>query len=57
MFNIFVSDFIFVMKSSDIWNFAGDNTVYACDKDVESVARRLEDDITRALDRHKQIEQ
>ena len=38
------------MKSSHVCNFADDNTVYACDKDVESVAMRLEDDISRALD-------
>ena len=49
-FNIFVNDFIFAMKSSHVCNFADDNTVYACDKDVESVAMRLEDDISRALD-------
>ena len=52
-FNIFVNDFIFAMKSSHTCNFADDNTVYACDKDVESVAMRLEDDISRALDWYK----
>ena len=50
LFNIFISDFIFAMKSSDVCNFADDNTVYACDGDVESVARRLMDDIPRAVD-------
>ena len=50
LFNIFVNDFIFAMKSSYVCNFADDNTVYACDKDVESVAMRLEDDISGALD-------
>ena len=48
--NIFVNDLIFAMKSSHVCNFADDCTVYACDKDVESVAMRLEDDISRALD-------
>ena len=38
------------MKSSHVCNFADYNTVYACDKDVESVAMKLEDDISRALD-------
>ena len=38
------------MTSSHVCNFADDNTVYACDKDVESVAMRLEDDISGALD-------
>ena len=41
------------MKSSHVCNFADDNTVYACDKDVESVAMRLEDDISGALDSFK----
>ena len=47
LFSIFISDFIFAMKSSDACNFADDNTVYACDGDVESVARRLMGDIPR----------
>ena len=50
LFNIFVNDFIFAMKSTYVCNFADDNTIYACDKDVESVAVRLEDDVSRALD-------
>ena len=50
LLNIFVNDFIFAMKSSHICNFADYNTMYACDKDVESVAMRLEDDISGALD-------
>ena len=32
---------VFAMKSSHVCNFADDNTVYACDKAVESVAMRL----------------
>ena len=38
------------MNSSHVRNFADVNTVYACDNDVESVAMRLEDDISGALD-------
>ena len=53
LFDIFVNDFIFAMKSYHVCNFADDNTVYACDKDVESVAIRLEDDISGALDLFK----
>ena len=50
LFNLCVNDFIFAMKSSHVCNFADDNTVYACDKDFESAAMRLEDDISGALD-------
>ena len=41
-------DFIFAMKPSHVCNFADDNTEYACDKDIELVATRL-DDIYGAL--------
>ena len=50
LFNIFVNDFILTMKSIYICNFAVDNTIYKCDKDVESVGVRLEDDVSGALD-------
>ena len=50
LFNIFVNDFILAIKSSYVCNVADDNTMYVCDKDVESVATRLEDDASRALD-------
>ena len=38
------------MNYSDVGIFTDDNAVCACDKDVESMARRLEDDILRAVD-------
>ena len=50
LFNIFINDFIFAMKSSHVCNFADDNTLFVCDKDVESVAMRLEGDTPKALD-------
>ena len=34
-------------------DFGDGNTVYACDKSVESMVIRLEDDITRTLDPFK----
>ena len=49
LFNIFVNDFILARKPTHVCNFADDNTIYACDKDVESVAARLEDDVSGAL--------
>ena len=50
LFNVLVNDFILTMKSTYVCNFADDNTIYECDKDVESVAARLEDDVSGALD-------
>ena len=38
------------MKSTYVCNFADDNTLYECDKDVESVAVRLEDAVSGAFD-------
>ena len=38
------------MTSTHICNFADDNTLYVCGKDIESVVMRLEDDIPKALD-------
>ena len=49
LFNIFVNDFILAMKSTYVCNFADDNTIFACDKDVEVVAARLGDDVYGAL--------
>ena len=43
------NDFSFNTKSSFVCNFADDNPVYAGDKDVESVAMRLEDDISSPI--------
>ena len=50
LFNIFVNAFILAMKSTYVCNVVDDNTIYACDKDVESVAARLEDNVSGALD-------
>ena len=41
LFNIFVNDFILAMKSTIVYNFADDITIYAYYRDVESVAVRL----------------
>ena len=30
LFNIFINDFVFAIKSSQVCNFADDNTVFAC---------------------------
>ena len=50
LLNIFFNDFILAIKSTYVCNFADNNTIYACDRDVESVTARLEDDVSGALD-------
>ena len=38
------------LKETDICNFADDNTIYACDKNIEIVISRLKNDIKRVVD-------
>ena len=36
-FNIFINDLFMFIKETEICNFADDNTIYACDKNIKSV--------------------
>ena len=44
LFNIYINDIFFVTEETGITNYADDNTPYACDKSVELVIARLEND-------------
>ena len=44
LFNIYLNDLFFFTEGSDIANYADDNSPYACDKDIESVIIKLEED-------------
>ena len=44
LFNIYLADLFIFSKDSYIANFADDNTPYACDQNIESVIKRLEND-------------
>lgn len=50
LFNIFINDFFFFILETDICNFADDNSLYACDDDLNAVIGRLERDAKRAVD-------
>ena len=50
LFNIFINDLFMFLKETDICNFADDNTIFACDKDIEVVISRLKNDIKRVID-------
>ena len=41
MFNIFINDIFFFVEKSEICNFADDNTVYSCGKDLPKVKEDL----------------
>ena len=50
LFNIFINDLFMFLNETEICNFADDNTIYACDKDVEIVISRLKNDIKNVID-------
>ncbi len=47
--NIFVNDFVFAIQSSHVCNFADDNTVVACGKNITEVIVCLEFDIENLI--------
>ena len=49
LFNIFINDLLLSIQECDICNFADDNTLYACDKNIENVFYRLNNEIETAL--------
>ena len=38
-----------MIENSQVYNFADDNTIYACDDSIESILRSLKRDINNAL--------
>ena len=49
LFNIYINDLFFVIKLSEICNFADDNTLYSSTKELELVFRNLESDLNNVL--------
>ena len=47
LFNIFVNDLFFMKLNSEICNFAVDNTIYSCGKDLNEIVTNLEIDLSR----------
>ena len=50
LFNIYISDLLRLIQNSDICNYADDTTIYACDKILENVTHKLENDCNVALE-------
>ena len=44
LFNIYTNDLLLSFQDTDICNYADDTTIYACDKNLNSVITRLEND-------------
>ena len=49
LFNIYINNLLFSLNNTDVWNYADDTTLFACDIDTDSVVARLELDSARAI--------
>ena len=49
LFNIFINDLLFSLIHSQICNFADDNSIYVCEKDIDIVVEKLNQDIATSL--------
>ena len=49
LFNFFLNDFLLFIQDCDVCNFADDNTLFKCDKNIEKLALSLENDISNAI--------
>ena len=50
LFNIYIIDLLLFIQSSDICNYADDTTIYACDKNLENITHKIENDCNVALE-------
>ena len=50
LFNIFMKDLFFSITKSEVCNFADDNTLYSCNKNLEYVFSNLKYDLRNVLD-------
>ena len=49
LFNIYINDLFFLLKDTDVCNFADDTTPYVCDESLENVLTKLEHDSLLAI--------
>ena len=49
LFNIFINDIFFFIEKSEICNFADDNTLYSCDKNLLHIKENLTFDMKNIL--------
>ena len=50
LFNIYINDLFFIIEQTAICNYADDNTINACDMNLENLLRRLEHDSILAIE-------
>ena len=56
LFNIFINDFFYVIEHSQVCNFADDNTIFACDENLEKVTTNIENDTRKAMNWYRMNE-
>ena len=49
LFNIYINDLLLFIQNSDICNYADDTTIYSCDKSLDNITHKLENDCNVAL--------
>ena len=47
LFNVFSNDLLLFIKETDICNFADDKTIYACEKELDTISFKLETETNR----------
>ena len=50
LFNIYLNDLFYLTESTEICNFADDTTFFACDKNLNSLIKRMEHDSLPAIE-------
>ena len=54
LFNIFLNDLLTTLENSEVYNFAGDNTISSISKEKEALLTSLEKDLEKAFDWFRQ---
>ena len=49
LFNIYINDLLLLIQDSDVCNYADDTTIYTCNKNLDNIVPKLENDCTIAL--------
>ena len=50
LFNIYINDLLLFIQNSDVCNYANNTTIYACDRNLENISHKLENDCNEALE-------
>ena len=54
LFNIYINDLFFIIEQTEICSYTDDNTINACDMNLENLLRRLEHESHLAIEWFKQ---